>query len=278
MPAFISCLPNNTVGNSLTFSNTSFINFNYTIQNYDIEYDILYTGKHQLYCSLEEKEKNHWTGKSNVGVTIGSTLMSNFTNDGIEYYYPQLYTEYEAHAPNLIKEISTCVTAIKNDFNKEVVWEPKKIFFLSELTFRGHGDQVYFFKDHMIIWLSTGYLRGEFLYDSSISYLAVVNQLLKTPAWEEQTEDIVDLFIYSYAQLLLDRNIISEEYPIYTLQDIIDLGILSEESTQNLGIKIKKDLETHDKNQSIHFLKSYYNLINSNEIVTVNDIIRLMEK
>ena len=113
---------------------------------------------------------------------------------------------------------------------------------------------------------------------TSISYLAVVNQLLKTPAWEEQTEDIVDLFIYSYAQLLLDRNIISEEYPIYTLQDIIDLGILSEESTQNLGIKIKKYLETHDKNQSIHFLKSYYNLINSNEIVTVNDIIRLMEK
>ena len=166
IPAFISWLPNNTVCNSLTFSNTSFINFNYTIQNYDIEYDILYTGKHQLYCSLEEKEKNHWTGKSNVGVTIGSTLMSNFTNDGIEYYYPQLYTEYEAHAPNLIKEISTCVTAIKNDFNKEVVWEPKKIFFLSELTFRGHGDQVYFFKDHMIIWLSTGYLRGEFLYDS----------------------------------------------------------------------------------------------------------------
>lgn len=278
IPAFVTWLPTYYSGNSLFIDDATFVHFHSAIFPYEVEYDVQYKGKHKLYCSLEEVKKNHWMGKSSGMVTIGNTHMVSFIDKKQRrYYYPEIYKDYEEYAPKLIDMIIKHANVIGKDFQKEQNFDAEKIFFMSGLTFVGHGDEIFLFQDHMIVWVSGNAMNGQRLGDDAyLTYWALIDKVLKVPEWEKQDPEVVSIFLYSYAQTLFQRHIFEENYPLYTLEEVIERGILGEEGTKTTK-KINQYLKSHTIEENLQFIRNYYKKLCLSKRVTGKEVKQLVE-
>lgn len=256
------------------------------------KYALRYSGPQPLFTNLPKKEENIWSGEAPCGITLAAGMLTETRIGSINADYPVSLNKMIGTVPVFLENIKPIFENIKDDFGLQSTYNPYKVFFLSippessltDLTLWNLGD-------HLIVGINQIYNNGDFLNNKTALVPIVASSLTRSINMAKQKEKTRVFFIASYAYWYsMDYDPAYNEQSKSILRSMIDtyknlrlnldnyeeLGLENEE---NVIKQIKVFIDENKSNRKLlqFFFRDWLTNLNSNKIMNLEDITRLIK-
>lgn len=152
--------------------------------------------------------------------------------------------------------------------------KPCTYFFISDTTYTGRGENIYFWGDHNIIEITRAYKDGTELNNPNIGIYAIIkNRYLSN----SDNEDLNYIFEASFITSCVNRGTLTKEVLVRDLDEIQEMyqenGLVQQEE---LVKRIKVFLQKSDIDQQEEFFEKFSELLN-NDVKSYEKIFGLLQ-
>ena len=263
LPAGFAWIPVEYIGKVMEKEADINAYFSYPRNKKNVPISIRYDGNNDVYCSLNETEKNLWAGDSN-GATLFCGWFNSYENGSLEFIYPAMCPENPDHAQVFYERIKESYPVITEELlGERRVLLADKVFITASLLYLHAEGRLFIFNDHIIACLSEDY-TGRVI--ENMSGLETVRAIVQSSNWEGIESDYIYLFLDGYMESMYKRG-------KYAYNDYVPLSRLinNAEETGNMNLTdickdVKELIDSGDEDKQISFFRDYMKLLNAGTI------------
>lgn len=270
LPSYFAWYPMKGTNEHIVSGNDIFeLNFFSEKNDGDILYKVSYQGKGKPISNLNNMQSYEWEGYAD-GVTLMSSLWIKELNaNGNKFIVPILCKNYE-----------TNIEKYDNDFSKfrKLIGEHQSndkytYFFVSDVTYIGHGEKVNVYNNHSVVEITKGYCDGSMLSNPNIGLYALIDDEYLKGALDENLK-----YIYkgAYITMLVNQKKVDKSQLVRSLNDIYNLYVENAgySTYTELVLQIQKCMSNESNERQQLFMNELAELIkNNSEIDEILDFV-----